>query len=128
MKLDDVIKGMILQKQKNSVTLKRGLVLAYTPDYQPNIARLTWSRREIQPSFEEDRIVRDSVIRMLSVIGYRAVVGGPYFVGGQNILDGWGSSILTWRWIDAVNLWSLEGDDFDRAKAWIEGKKIWYEK
>ena len=128
MKLDDVIKGMILQKQKNSVTLKRGLVLAYTPEYHPNIARLTWSRRKIQPSPEEDIIVRDSVIRVLSDIGYRAVVGGPYFLGGQTIMDGWGSSILTWRWIDIVNLWSLKGDDLDRVKAWIKGKRIWYEK
>lgn len=128
MALVDIVRGMIRSNERSAFVLPRGLALAYTPEFGGSeSARFVWSRRGVAPSVAEDRIMREAVRVVLDEAGLMALIGGPYFVGGVVVRDGWLSSVLTWRWVDSASLWLLEGDERERALAWWHNRRLWYE-
>lgn len=88
--LVEVIGRLIMAKKKGSVKLSRGLVLGYSPGGRGERARLVWSRKESEPSAAEDEIMGKAIGQVLGVdVGVE---------GGQEILEGWGSSVAEWDW------------------------------
>jgi len=126
----EIVGGLIVSDAKAVRRLSRGLVLAFTPqpsDSYPGAgAKLTWSRRGAHPSEVEDKIVEVACKKSLRMGDKMALVGGPTFRTGLTIIKGWGSSQLTWRWVETRNVWNLPEPDRTRALQWINNEQNKY--
>ncbi len=126
MPLNEIIEILINSETKKAAKLSRGLYLAFTP--QPagdtNVrARLVWSRWGKIPTLMEDEVVREAVERAFLLIPDRVVIDGPFYRHGVPIKSGWGSSLLTWRWVGTAELLNLSKTDQYRAGQWLRKRK-----
>lgn len=125
-KLQKIIQSLLEEDAKAFRKLQRGLVIAYTPEpYEDRPgagARIVWSRIDVHPSELEDTIMKTAVLLALRSCNNRAVVAGPMFRTGLVLKQGWGSSMMTWRWVATAELNMLSGLDRDRAIEWVNGR------
>ena len=130
-KKKDTLKQMMYEllrsHERSNVVLSRGLVVAFTPqpcDPRPGAgARLVWSRKGNHPSEVEDGIMETAVTQALHDITDRVVVAGPAVRDSLMIRQGWGSTLMTWRWADTAVLLKLKGKEKMRAEEWLENRK-----
>ena len=96
--LIDIIGALIESEQKSKAQLPRGLVVAYTPrdrgDYVDH--RLVWSRKNNNPSENEDLIMESHFRAALEELGSPSykVVEREF---QTSLANGWGSSLLILR-------------------------------
>ena len=64
-----------------------------------------------------------AVTQALHDITDRVVVAGPAVRDSLMIRQGWGSTLMTWRWADTAVLLKLKGKEKMRAEEWLENRK-----
>jgi hypothetical protein len=106
--LKEIVRHLLGCKEKQSIKLERGLYLAFTPqpcDDLPGAGcRFVWSRKKVYPSDKENEIVERIVRSCIDDVESLLLVDGPMVRTGLCLVDGWRSSLMTWRWTESTQL------------------------
>lgn len=118
--LQKLIAELIASEEQKAIKLDRGLVLAFTPQRPdgPGLCRLVLSRRGVLPSHVEDNVVMLGVQRALWGMRDRVVVQRPWLRPNVPIRKGWGSNVITWRWVLSRDFWSMTDQERERGIRW----------
>ncbi len=119
--LQKLIAELIASEERRAVKLDRGLVLAFTPQRHPEgpgLCRLVLSRLGVLPSQAEDNVVILAVNQALLRMQDRVVVQRPWLRPNVPIRDGWGSNVITWRWVLSRDFTAMTDQERERAIQW----------